>query len=804
MARTKKNQPELATVDPLPPKPVDAGEHLETAFREYALYVIGDRALPSVADGLKPSHRRLLWGASQMSPAAVLGSPTVKCARITGETMAKYHPHGDSYLTLVRLAQPFAQRVPVFDFQGNMGSPDFGPAASRYTEARVSAAGMALLAQVKDGTVDLIPNYDGLNVEPAVLPAGFPNLLVAGSLGIAVGMSSNIPTHNPLEVVAAARMLIDNPKATVDELMTVLPGPDYPDPCQVINVSELADVYRSGSGQVKVRGIWHVEDTKRGQRIVVTSLPYADGSTGSSEKFIAAVIEAVNDGKLMGIDNVVNETAKDQTRIVIDVAKGVAPEQIVPGLLKFTNLHVTNPVRMNALDVDGVPQTYNLRTCLAAWIAHRVSCIERRSLRRIDAIRERLHLLNGLRAVLLDIDAAIAIIRSADDVPEARAGLMTRFALDEVQSSYVLDLTLRRLTRLANVEIDREHELMSAELARLEKLVSSPARLRRQVGVELDELAANLFPVGDDRLVRRTVLQEAAMPLAPAAVIVDEPLDVVLTADGYVQAFKLSAKVRDPKGQIVVRRVPTSTASQIVFVTDRGQLHRVFGNAVPTDKSTAVQNLIQMVEGERLVWWGPGADLPTDVLLVMSDGQIKRIAGEDLAGGDRKGGITVVKLGSGVSVVSVSAFDAEAAVLLVADDGLGIRFRPEDVRPMGRTASGVRGMKLSAGASVVAAVPAAGSDAVFVVAHAKGQGKRVECGDVPLQGRAGKGVKVAPVSPKSGKVSAACLVPRTDMVTVRTQEGDRVEVSAGAFPLVARDAAAGKVRNIDTIIVGFE
>ncbi len=537
---------------PTPPQAADAVELVERNLLDYALYVIGDRAVPSVADGLKPVARRLLWGALNGAPPAIPGRPTVKCARVTGETMAKYHPHGDSYLALVRMAQPFSLRAPLFEFQGNYGSPDFGPAASRYTETRLSPVAMALLAEVRDGTVDLVPNYDGLEVEPEVLPAGFPNLFVNGSYGIAFGMASHFPTHNPVEVCAAAQHLIANPKASVEELLAIVPGPDYPDPCTIVNGDELAAIYRSGTGQIRVRGTWIVEEARRGVRLIVTSLPYVNGSTGSSEEFIRGVVAAVEEGKLLGIDDVVNESAKGETRIAIDLAKGVAPEQVVPALLRFTNLQVTNPVRMHALDVHGVPQMYNLRTALEAWIAHRVDVVERRSRARIGVITDRLHLLDGLLTVLLDIDAAIAIIRGSDDVAEARAGLMARFELDEVQANYVLDLTLRRLTRLARVELEKEQTALQRELARLEALVASPGKLRRQVGTELAEVA-NMF-VG---IERHTEITTAALPSATVA-IPDEPMELVVLDSGYVQAFKASAKVRTPREGVVVRRIASS------------------------------------------------------------------------------------------------------------------------------------------------------------------------------------------------------------------------------------------------------
>lgn len=772
---------------PTPPQAADAVELVERNLLDYALYVIGDRAVPSVADGLKPVARRLLWGALNGSPPAVPGRPTVKCARVTGETMAKYHPHGDSYLALVRMAQPFALRAPLFEFQGNYGSPDFGPAASRYTETRLSPVAMALLAEVRDGTVELVPNYDGLEVEPEVLPAGFPNLLVNGSYGIAFGMASHFPTHNPVEVCAAAQHLVANPKATVDELLELVPGPDYPDPCTIVNGDELAALYRSGTGQIRVRGTWTVEETRRGQRLVVTSLPYVNGSTGSSEEFIRGVVAAVEEGKLLGIDDVVNESAKGATRIAIDLAKGVQPEQVIPALLRSTNLQVTNPVRMHALDVHGVPQMYNLRTALEAWIGHRTDVVERRSRRRIEAITERLHLLDALLVVLLDIDAAIAIIRGSDDVAQARAGLMTRFSIDEVQANYVLDLTLRRLTRLARVELEKEQTALRRELARLEALVASPGKLRRQVGTELAEVAA-MF----EGMERHTEITTAALP-SPTIAIPDEPMELVITDTGYAQAFKATAKTRTPKDGTVVRRIVTSTASHLVTITDTGQLYRAIGASFPTDRPTALANVVTGLTKERLLRWDASADLPTDLLLVTSGGTVKRIAGDDLQGGDRKGGISIIKLEGGERVVAVLPFEETTPYLLVTARGQAIRFVPADVRPMGRTAAGVRGIKLADGDTVVGAVPAPDGAEVIVV-HAKGSAKRVAAADFPVQGRAGKGVRAAPSGGRFGDIT---VVARTGRLSARLATGAVVEFPSSTPVAAARDAAPAKIRGFD-------
>jgi DNA gyrase subunit A len=783
-------QSDLFTQPAIPPQPADAVELVERNLLDYALYVIGDRAVPSVADGLKPVARRLLWGALNGAPPAIPGRPTVKCARVTGETMAKYHPHGDSYLALVRMAQPFAMRAPLFEFQGNYGSPDFGPAASRYTETRLSEVAMALLAEVRDGTVDLVPNYDGLEVEPEVLPAGFPNLFVNGSYGIAFGMASHFPTHNPVEVCNAAKHLIENPNATVDELLEIVPGPDYPDPCTVVNGDELAGIYRSGTGQIRVRGMWIVEETKRGQRVIITSLPYVNGSTGSSEEFIRGVVSAVEEGKLAGIDDVVNESAKGDTRIAIDLAKGIEPTQVIPGLLRFTNLQVTNPVRMHALDTRGIPQMYNLRTALESWIAHRVDVVERRSRKRIEVISDRLHLLDGLLLVLLDIDAAIAIIRGSDDAASARTGLMAHFGIDEIQANYVLDLTLRRLTRLARVELEKEQTTLRRELQRLQALVESPRRLRRQVGSELDEVA-KMF----EGIERHTEITTAALPSAVVA-IPDEPMELVVLDTGYVQAFKATAKVRAPKEGVVIHRIASSTATHIVTVTEQGQLFRSIGAGFPTDKPTAFVNVLQGVEGAKVLHWASNDSFASDLLLVTSQGTIKRMVADDLAGGDRKGGISIIKLDAGEKIVALLPFSEDVPVLIATAKGQAIRFVPSDVRPMGRTAAGVRGIKLLPGDTVAGAVNAPDEGEVVLV-HSKGMAKRLRGNDFPLQGRAGKGVKLA----AGGRHGDITIVAPVIPLLARLADNTVVEFPAQTAVYAARDAPPAKIRGFEGIAV---
>ncbi|MFM7535992.1 MAG: DNA gyrase subunit A [Acidimicrobiales bacterium] len=787
--RPGADTPDLFTPVAEAPEPVEAAGFIGATFLAYARAVNGARQVCDVRDGLKPVHRRILWDLdrNRVTPDRA----HVKCARITGDTVAKFHPHGTQsvYDALVRLAQPFNTLVPLVDFHGNVGSPDFPPAAERYTECRLARAAVELLAEVDAGTVDLQPNYDGLEIEPVVLPARFPNLLVNGTVGIGVGMATVIPPHDPRAVCAAALHLIANRNATVDELAAIVQGPDFPSGGTIVNASALADVYRSGRGRVILRGTWIVEDAKRGaKRIVITSMPYSQGATASASELCARVAKLATDGKLAGVRDVINESSEEDTRVVIELRAEASVEQVIAVLLKETRLQTTVGVAMVALNAAGVPQAYNLRTVLEAWVVHRVEVIERRSRRRLEKIAERLHLLEGLLAVLVDIDRAIAIIRAADDVAAARAGLIQVFSLSVLQADFVLDLTLRRLTRLARVEVEKEADELRRERKRLEALVESPTKLRRQVGVELEE-TAGLF----EGYERRTVLSDAELVVPAAVALPDDPIEVVVTDRGYLQAFRTSAKVRAPKEGAVLRRLDTSTAAQIVALTSTGQLHRIVGAVVPIERPTAQQNLIALDGDEAVLWWTTAPALATDLLLVTSGGQIKRIAGDDVAGGDRKGGISIVKLDEGERVVAAIGFPA-GPLLLATAQGQAIRFVPDDVRPMGRSAAGVRGLKLAAGDAVVGAM-AAPEGSEVVVWHTTGLAKRVPVEEVPVQGRAGKGVRLSPVDKRRGTVSA--VFPGSATLLVGMADGSVVELPAVRVTTGGRETSASKIRALD-------
>ncbi len=777
-----------------------AAEQLDRDYYSYAEQVIQDRAVPSALDGLKPVHRRILW--DMWTQRLLPDRPFVKTARVTGDTMALYHPHGNQSIAdaLVRLAQPFSNLVPLLDFHGNMGSPDFSAAAERYTETRLGRFGVLLLDGIDQGIVPMVANYEGSTEEPVVLPAAFPNLLVNGANGIAVGLSSYLPPHDPREVCAAAKQLIENPKATVEELMRVLPGPSFPSPCTVTNGDELIDIYRSGQGRVTVRGAWTVEELGRGrQQLVITSLPYADTMLGSTEKFVGLLADAVDAGDVGGVTSFNDESSDGRVRITIGLAAGVAGEQLIPALLKYTNLQVTNKVQMHFLDEHGIVRLYNLRTVLRAWIDHRVRVVVTRSENRLDRIAERLHRLAGYLAVLIDIDETIAIVRTSKTRTIARERLCARWGIDESQATAVLDLNLGQLTEDAVIEFRKEADELRKEADRLRILLGSPTKLRRQVGLELDEVV----PAFDGVALRVTdIVTEAQPRVSKAAMVLDTPATVAVDANGWAQASRAGAKAKLKLEPLFT--FDTSTASSMVVLTNAGQLHRALVAAVPTDKPTAAASLFAGLDpAAKVMGWWIDETFPDDLLYVLSDGQVKRTSGDDLVGGDRKGGIATVKCAAGVEVVAVLPFVADTPLLIVTAAGQGIRFLPDDVRPMGRSASGVRGIKVGPGDRVVGAGWAP-DEHVLLAAAAKGAGRRVTAEEFAIQGRAGKGVRAAASGGKQGALVAVCTVPANQAsVLVRTGDAAVVELNVGAFPQVARDGASGKIRNFDGSVTAF-
>ncbi|PYC86156.1 DNA topoisomerase IV [Streptomyces tateyamensis] len=714
---------------------VDVVDEMQGSFLEYAYSVIYSRALPDARDGLKPVHRRILYQANEMGLRP--DRAHVKCARVVGEVMGRLHPHGDAsiYDSIVRMAQPFSMRVPLIDGHGNFGSlgNDDPPAAMRYTESRLTAASMALVESIHEETVDFGPNYDGSEQEPGVLPAAFPNLLVNGATGIAVGMATNMPPHNLSEVVAAARHLIKHPTADLDTLMRFVPGPDLPTGGRIVGLAGIRDAYESGRGTFRIRATATVEDvTPRRKGIVVTELPFAVGP----EKVIGKIKDLVNSKKLQGVADVKDLTDRVHgLRLVIEVKNGFVPEALLEQLYKLTPLEETFGINNVAL-VDGQPLTMGLKELLEVYVDHRFEVVRRRSEFRRRKRQERLHLVEGLLVALLDIDEVIALIRSSENAQQAKERLMERFSLSEVQTAYILDTPLRRLTRFDRVELETEQAKLLTEIAELTEILESDSRLR---GVVSGELAAVAKQFGTER---RTVLLEAgAVPSAALAVpleVADDPCRVMLsstgllarTADGEPVAPESgSADRKRSKHDLVVSSVPATARADVGAVTSAGRVLRlpvIDLPALPPQEElslaggAAVSEFLKLAAGERLIALTTLDESSPGLALGTVQGVVKRVVPEWPANKDE---FEVIALKEGDELVgAVELRTGEEDLVFITSDAQLLRYPAGQVRPQGRPAGGMAGVKLADGARVISftAVDPAVDAVVVSVAGASG------------------------------------------------------------------------------------
>lgn len=709
---------------------VDVVDEMQGSFLEYAYSVIYSRALPDARDGLKPVHRRILYQANEMGLRP--DRAHVKCARVVGEVMGRLHPHGDAsiYDSVVRMAQPFSMRLPLIDGHGNFGSlgNDDPPAAMRYTESRLTAASMAMVESIHEDTVDFGPNYDGSEQEPLALPAAFPNLLVNGATGIAVGMATNMPPHNLSEVVAAARHLIKHPSADLDTLMRYVPGPDLPTGGRIVGLSGIRDAYESGRGTFKIRATATVESvTARRKGIVVTELPYNVGP----EKVISKIKDLVNAKKLQGIADVKDLTDREHgLRLVIEVKNGFVPEALLEQLYKLTPMEETFGINNVAL-VDGQPLTLGLKELLEVYVDHRFTVVRRRSDFRRRKREERLHLVEGLLVALVDIDEVIAIIRSSDNAQQAKERLMERFSLSETQTGYILDTPLRRLTRFDRVELEQEKAKLTSEIAELTEILESDSKLRSVVSSELGAVSKQF---GTER---RTVLLEAgAAPSAALSVpleVADDPCRVLLSSTGLLartadgEPFELSEK--RAKHDVIVSAVPATARADVGVVTSAGRVLRLpvidLPALPPTPSPTlaggaAVGEFLRLEAGERVLALTTLDESSPGLALGTVQGVVKRVVPEWPANKDE---FEVIALKDGDELVgAVELRTGEEDLVFVTSDAQLLRFPAGQVRPQGRPAGGMAGIKLADGARVLSftAVDPAADAVVVSVAAASG------------------------------------------------------------------------------------
>ncbi|MGD9701494.1 MAG: DNA gyrase subunit A [Acidimicrobiia bacterium] len=785
-------------------QPVELQEEMERSFLEYAMSVIMSRALPDVRDGLKPVHRRIIWDMEEQGFRP--DRPFVKSARVSGDTMAKYHPHGDSaiYDALVRMAQPFSLRHPLIDFHGNYGSPDFGPAASRYTECRLHPLAMRLLADIDENTVDFVTNYSGEFEEPSVLPARFPNLLVNGSQGIAVGMATNIPPHNLGEVIDATIHLIDNPEATPDDLMAFVKGPDFPTGGYILGKAGIMDAYRTGRGSVKMRAKASIEDGKRGGfQIVVTEMPYQVSVSSVASR----IVELVDAGELDGIADVNDNSSGGKTSLIIPLKRDANPNVVMNNLFKQTQLQTSFGVNMVAL-VDGVPRTLNLAQALRGYVDHQVEVITRRTQFRLDKARRRAHILEGRLKALDVIDQIIALIRASDDAPAAKAALMAPpYEFSELQAVDILDMQLRQLTRLSRIDLEKEiHDLIST-IEELESILADDAKLRTVIKDELIEVKEAFATPRVCQLTYDTG------EMSVEDLVDDKELVVVMTEAGYVKTVEAGAFKTQGRGgrgvsgaklkseDLVSHVIFTTAHAYLLFFSNRGKVYRLRAHEIPERERTAkgmpIVNLLPLQPDESI-----RAIIDTRtfagercVFFATKLGQVKKTEFTEYDSG-RRDGLIALNLRPGDELVRVIETTGGDDIFMVSRKGMTIRFSEDEVRPMGRAAAGVRGMKLRAGDEVVSCDVARDDVAILMLTDA-GYGKRTQLDRFNQQGRGGQGVIGIRLTGKKGFVVAAFMVGLDDEIVAVSSGGVTIRMPVREISSQGRDATGVRVMNLD-------
>ncbi|MEJ7844392.1 MAG: DNA gyrase subunit A [Acidimicrobiales bacterium] len=786
-------------------EPIEIQDEMERSFLDYAMSVIVSRALPDARDGLKPVHRRILWGMYDVG--ARPDRSHMKCARVTGEVMGKYHPHGDGaiYMALARMAQDFSLRHPLVDGHGNFGSPDFGPAASRYTECRLATLAMQMIAGIDEDTVDFAPNYSGEFDEPTVLPARFPNLLVNGGQGIAVGMASNIPPHNLGEVIDATVHLLDHPDATPDDLMAFVKGPDFPTGGLILGRQGIMDAYRTGKGSIAVRARAEIEEGAKGERdrIVVTELPYQVGMEAVARR----IKELVDSRELEGIADANDESSQQGLRFVIEIKRDAPGLVILNNLYKHTQLQTNFAVNTVAL-VDGIPRTLNLVQALEAYVGHQVEVIRRRSEYRLKEARKRAEILAGLIKALNVIDEVIAAIRASDDRPAAKAALTAEpFEFTDLQAEYILEMTLGRLTRLARIELDRELAEKEALVAELELTLADEAKLRSVIREELLAVREKFATP------RRSTITLDPGSLDIEDLIDDEELVVTYSRKGYVKtvtADSFRAQGRGGKGVVgaklrdddyVIHILTTTAHAYLLFFSNLGRVYRLKAHEIPkkerTARGTAVVNLLQLQPGERIAAIIDTRDYETNRFLFFATlhGQVKKSKFNEYDSSLRSG-LIAINLRDGDELVRVIPTNGGDDILMLSKLGVAIRFSEDEVRPMGRAAAGVRGMKMRTDDAVVSCDTCRDDVAILIVTDA-GYGKRTQLEHFNQQGRGGQGVRAIRLTARKGSVVAAFMVGLDDEIFVINSTGTVIRMPVRGISSQGRDATGVRVMNVE-------
>jgi len=784
--------------------PVPIEEEMRKSYLDYAMSVIVGRALPDIRDGLKPVHRRVLYTMSMIGVA--WNRPYKKSARIVGDCMGKYHPHGDApiYEALVRMVQEFSLRYPLVDGQGNFGSIDGDPAAAmRYTEARLAKIAHEMLADIDKDTVDFVPNYDENEQEPLVLPTRIPNLLVNGSSGIAVGMATNIPPHNLTEVVDGLIMLIENPDATVDDLMKVIPGPDFPTRGFIYGRTGIREAYTTGRGIITLRAKVHKESLRGGREaIIVTELPYQVNKATLMEK----IGELIRDKRVEGISERRDESSREGIRIVLELGRGEMPDIVINQLYKHTQMQTTFGIIMLAL-VGRRPQVVTLKQMLTEFISFRREVVTRRTKYDLARAEEKAHILEGLRKAIDQLDLVIRLIRQAQDPEAAKEALIRQLELTEIQARHILDMRLQRLTQLERHKIVEEHEQTLALIADLKGILASEQRL---MGIIKDELAALKNDYGDER---RTEILGETQDLTIEDLLADDDMVVTITRSGYIKRTHVEAyrsQKRGGKGvtgmetkeeDIVEDLFVASTHSYLLFFTNKGKVHWLKVHEIPEGgrqaKGKAMVNVLSLADGEMVATCVPVRDFESGGYVILSTkrGTIKKTELSAFSH-PRSGGILAISLDAGDEVMAARRTDGQREVLLSTKQGMIIRFPEEDVRPMGRTAGGVRGIEVDDGDQVIAAEVVQEGVSVLTITE-RGYGKRTPLDEYRLQGRAGKGIIDIKTEGRNGSVVGMLQIRESDDILVVTTKGKMIRIHGGDITSQGRNTMGVRVIDLD-------
>lgn len=781
----------------------ELGSEMRTSFLEYSMSVIVSRALPDVRDGLKPVHRRILYA---MHDSGLLPSrPHKKSAWTVGEVIGKYHPHGDSavYDTMVRLAQDFSMRVPLVDGHGNFGSVDGDPAAAmRYTEARLQKAALEMLRDLDKDTVDFGPNYDESVLEPTVLPSRFPNLLVNGSAGIAVGMATNIPTHNLSEAIAATDLVIDNPDCTVEDIMKVMPGPDFPTGGIIMGSEGIKEAYETGRGSFTIRAKAHLEQTQTGKsRIIVTELPYQVNKSKLHEK----IAELAREKKIPEIIGVRDESDRTGMRLVIELKKDCIPQVVLNKLYKHTQMQTSFGVIMLAL-VDGVPRILSVKEVLQLYIKHQEEVITRRTRYELKKAEERAHILEGLLVALDNIDEVIHIIRDSADDAEAGRRLRERFGLSEAQTDAILEMRLKRLTGLHRQELETELAELHERIAYYKRVLSDEHLVDQIIKDEMGEIAQKF---GSKRL---TELAAEAKDLDVEDLIADEDMVVTVTRMGYVKRLPVAtyrSQKRGGKGmqgvklkdnEFVENLFIASTHDYMLFFSNKGHVYRLKVHQIPLAgrqaRGTFIANILPFAQDERIASVIATREFPDDeyILFATESGMVKKTA-MSAYNRSRREGIIAIKLRAGDSLIAARKVKPGEKIMLVGDNGKAIKWDESEARPMGRDTSGVKGMTLPAGAKVIGMEAAEEDSELFVVTE-NGYGKRTPCADYPEHHRGGQGVFTIQMTAKKGKLAGMKVVKPHHELMIISEEGVVIRVKAKDISKLGRSTQGIKVMNI--------